>query len=125
MCLAFEQDFLQALSVFANFKFDWPPAVSAMLSAFSLVNFNFELLAPECSVSLNFEAKWYIIQSLPLILLAGIGVVFVGTRTLQWIQQRLFHSLPFGALSTLSLLDVSFGILISGLSVLYFGALPA
>jgi hypothetical protein len=32
--------------------------VRAIFDAFSLVNFNFELLAPECSVSINFEAKW-------------------------------------------------------------------
>ena len=52
------QDFLQVLSMFAGFNFDWPPEVLALFDAFSLVNFNFELLAPECSVSLNFEAKW-------------------------------------------------------------------
>jgi hypothetical protein len=53
-----DQDFLQVLSLFANFGFEWPPAVLAVYNAFSLLNFNFELLAPECSVSLNFEAKW-------------------------------------------------------------------
>ncbi len=46
------------LAMFAGFDFDWPPAVRAIFDAFSLVNFNFELLAPECSVSINFEAKW-------------------------------------------------------------------
>ncbi len=46
------------LSMFSNFGFDWPPAIKALFNIFSLVNFNFELLAPECSVSLNFEAKW-------------------------------------------------------------------
>ena len=39
-----------------------PPAVKAIFNAFSLVNFNFELLAPECSVSINFEAKWCVEQ---------------------------------------------------------------
>ncbi len=46
------------LSMFAAFEFDWPPAIKAIYSAFSLVNLNFELLAPECSVSVNYEAKW-------------------------------------------------------------------
>ncbi len=46
------------LSMFAGFGFDWPPAVKALFNAFSLINFNFELLAPECSVSINFETKW-------------------------------------------------------------------
>ncbi len=35
-----------------------PPAVMAVYNVFSLVNFNFELLAPECSLSLDFETKW-------------------------------------------------------------------
>jgi hypothetical protein len=52
------QDFLQVLSMFAGFDFDWPGPVMAIYNAFSLVNFNFELLAPECSVSINFETKW-------------------------------------------------------------------
>ncbi len=46
------------LAMFAGFDFDWPPAIRALYDLFSLVNFNFELLAPECSVSINFEAKW-------------------------------------------------------------------
>jgi hypothetical protein len=53
-----KQDFVQVLAMFAGFDFDWPPAVRAIFNAFSLVNFNFELLAPECSVSVNFETKW-------------------------------------------------------------------
>ncbi len=52
------QDFLQVLSMFAGFGFDWPPAIRGIYNLFSLLNFNFELLAPECSVSLNFETKW-------------------------------------------------------------------
>ncbi len=57
------QDFLQVLSMFANFGFDWPPAIKGIYNVFSLVNFNFELLAPECSVSVNFEAKWCVPES--------------------------------------------------------------
>jgi hypothetical protein len=46
------------LSMFAGFGFDWPPVIKGIFNAFSLVNFNFDLLAPECSISLNFERKW-------------------------------------------------------------------
>jgi hypothetical protein len=49
---------MQVLSMFLGFNFDWPPAIKGIFNLFSLVNFNFELLAPECSVSINFEAKW-------------------------------------------------------------------
>ena len=109
------------LSMFAGFGFDWPPALTSLYRAMSLVNFNFDLLAPECSVSLNFEQKWYIIQSLPVILLLGISVVVIATRTLQWVRQHCFGRLPFGALSALNLIDVCIGIFISGMFMLYFG----
>jgi hypothetical protein len=62
------QDFVQVLSMFAGFGFDWPPVIKTVFSAFSLVNFNFELLAPECSVSLNYESKWWVVfSSFPVI----------------------------------------------------------
>ncbi len=54
------QDFVQVLSMFARLGFDWPPAIKAIFNVFSLLNFNFELLAPECSLSVNFEAKWFV-----------------------------------------------------------------
>jgi hypothetical protein len=44
--------------MFAGFNFEWPPAIKALYNVFSLVNLNFDLLAPECSLSINFEAKW-------------------------------------------------------------------
>ena len=55
------QDFMQVLSMFANFGFAWPPAITSLFNLLSLVNFNLELLAPECSVSLDFEAKWCVV----------------------------------------------------------------
>ncbi len=65
----------------------------------------------------------YIVQSLPLILFGSVAVVMAGTRTLQCLQSRVFHVLPFGALGALSLTDVCVGILTSGVFMLYFGAL--
>ena len=109
------------LSMFANFDFTWPPALSTLFHAFSLVNFNFDVLAPECSVELNFEEKWYIVQSLPVILFGSVGVVILGTRALQWVQRTLLGRLPFGALSALNLIDVCIGIIVSGMFMLYFG----
>jgi hypothetical protein len=49
------------LSMFAGFGFEWPPAIKAIFNAYSLINFNFELLAPECSVSINYETKWWVV----------------------------------------------------------------
>ncbi len=48
VCLVLGQDFLQVLSIFASFDFEWPPALVKLYSAFSLAGFNLELLAPEC-----------------------------------------------------------------------------
>ncbi len=118
---AWQQDFIQVLSMFSGFGFRWPPEVLDLFSAFSIINFNLELLAPECSVNIAFENKWYVVQSLPLLLLAGIAVVMTVTRTIQWVQQHVFRVLPFGALSQHSLLDSCIGILISGVFMLYFG----
>ena len=107
--------------MFSGFGFKWPSELVALYNAFSLVNFNLELLAPECSVTINYEQKWYVVQLLPIILLGGIVVVMAATRALQLVQQHVFHVLPFGALSKHSLTDVCIGIFISGLFMLYFG----
>lgn len=63
----------------------------------------------------------YIIQSLPLILVLSIALVMAATRLLQFVQSRVFHVLPVGALSSSNLSDICVGILVSGLFMLYFG----
>ena len=52
VCLVLGQDFLQVLSIFASFDFEWPPALVKLYTAFSLAGFNLELLAPECRFEL-------------------------------------------------------------------------
>ncbi len=108
------------LAIFAAFKFDWPPALQQLYEALSLASFNLELLAPECSVSVTFESKWLVTASLPILLLCAVGVVVALTRALQWTQRTVFHVLPFGAASELSMVNVSVGILITGSYYLYF-----
>jgi hypothetical protein len=63
----------------------------------------------------------YVIQSLPLLLLGGVGLALVATRALQFIQSRVFHVVPFGVLTKFSITDVCMGILVSGAFLLYFG----
>ncbi len=48
-------------------------------------------------------------------------LVMALTRLLQQVQARVFHTIPFGALSNLSLLDICAGIFVSGVFMLYFG----
>ena len=114
------QDFLQVLSIFAAFKFEWPPLLVSLYNSISLASFNLELLAPECSIQVNYMDKWLVTQALPLILVLSVGVVLLGTRLLQLIQRKVFKVLPFGAAGELNLVDVCIGILISGSYYLYF-----
>jgi hypothetical protein len=113
------QDFLQILSMFSNMDFEWPAALLALYRVFSLVNFNLELLAPECSFAVNFEQKWFVTQLLPLILGASILLVLAATKVLQWIQRVLFKVLPFGATMDTNLVDICIGIFITGVFHLY------
>jgi hypothetical protein len=55
-------------------------------------------------------------------LLGGVVVALVGTRTLQLLQSKVFHTIPFGALSKFSIVDACVGMLVSGAFMLYFGA---
>lgn len=74
----------------------------------------------ECSLSVAFEAKWYIVEALPIMLAVSIVVVVAGVRVMQVCQRVVFRRLPFGATSDTSLTDVVIGIFITGLFYLYF-----
>lgn len=63
----------------------------------------------------------YIIQSLPLILFTCVGLALVSLKSLQLVQQRVLHVVPFGALSQFNVVDSCLGILVAGLFMLYFG----
>ncbi len=78
------------------------------------------LIMTHGSLSVTFESKWMVTQSLPLILLVAIGVVLVGTRAVQFVQRVVFKVLPFGAASDTSLSDVCIGVMITGSHYLYF-----
>jgi hypothetical protein len=106
--------------MFAGFGFDWPPVIVEIYRALSIFTFNIDLFAPECNISVNFEQKWYFIQALPLVMVASIAAAVVLARLVQWFQQRMLRQLPFGALASMNLLDVCFGIFITGVFMLYF-----
>ena len=86
----------------------------------SLASFNLQLLAPECSITINYEDRWLVTAALPLILVGAVLVVVAATRCLQCVQRNVLHTLPFGATSDTSLTDTCIGILISGNYYLYF-----
>ena len=53
------QDFLQVVSMFSGFQFDWPPLLLDVYKWMSFTNFNLELVAPECNVHVrNFSRSF-------------------------------------------------------------------
>ena len=60
-------DLLQTLSMFKSFAFSWPRVVDVTLSATAASTFNIDLVSPECSISITFVEKWYILQVFPVI----------------------------------------------------------
>ncbi len=64
----------------------------------------------------------YVVQSLPLLLLGGVGLALVGTRVLQLVQSKVFHVIAFGQLTKFNTGDACMGILVSGSFMLYLGA---
>ena len=113
------------MAIFASFKFAWPPELVAVFHSLSLASFNLQLLAPECSISVNYEDRWLVTVALPIILVGAVLVVVVATRCVQYAQRSILRALPFGATSDTSLTDVCIGILISGNYYLYFRRLNA
>jgi hypothetical protein len=93
------QDFLQVVSMFSGFQFDWPPTLLAVYKWLSFTNFNLELVAPECNFRVEFSARWYIVQSLPVVFACSIILVLVVVRTMQCVQRSLLKRLPFGSIS--------------------------
>lgn len=60
-------DFLQTLSMFKSFAFSWPRVVDVTLSATAASTFNIDLVSPQCTISITFVEKWYILQVFPVI----------------------------------------------------------
>jgi hypothetical protein len=77
-------DYFQVVAMFAQTKISWPPAITAMYTWMSAFNLNLELMAPECSFEFDFESKWSLIQSIPLIGFA----IFMTLHWGKWFHKR-------------------------------------
>ena len=77
------QDFLQILSIFASFKFSWPPQLTSVFNTLSLASFNLEFLAPECTVSVHYIDKWLVTAALPIMLALAVLIVLLAVKVLQ------------------------------------------
>ena len=83
-------DFMQVVSIFTSFGFQWPSGLSAIFTAASAATFNDQLLAPECTLQgWTFESKWFAVQLVPaafvfLLVLLWIGKGVVVRREQGW-----------------------------------------
>jgi hypothetical protein len=68
---------VQIIALFAEIPVSWPTSVYGMFQTFGFANFNLDIFAPECSVPLDYWTKWTFKLCLPLIVLAGLGVIFL------------------------------------------------
>jgi hypothetical protein len=68
-------DFFQVLALFAQIGITWPDPIPQIFGYFSFLNFNPEIIAPECTISMPYEAKWYLSMAVPFILFCSIGSV--------------------------------------------------
>ncbi len=78
-------DFVQVIAMFGAFNFHWPPLASGLFSTMSAAAFNLQVLAPDCLAQWTVLQKWFLVQSLPPIVLAACA----GTATVVAIVRRV------------------------------------
>ena len=73
-------DFLQTVAIFAAFDLKWPVQLGQFFDTVSASNMNVQLVAPECSVQLSTRDQFFVVLSLPVVLL-GAHIVTVSAYT--------------------------------------------
>eukprot|EP00026_Physarum_polycephalum_P005285 Phypoly_transcript_05317.p1 GENE.Phypoly_transcript_05317~~Phypoly_transcript_05317.p1 ORF type:complete len:652 (+),score=44.79 Phypoly_transcript_05317:166-1956(+) len=82
-------EFIQVLSIFRTFGASMSPGViNSLLGVISVLNFNFDVFSPECSVSFGYWDKLTFVLCIPLILL----VYVVGLHFSAWLAKKLKYS---------------------------------
>jgi IPT/TIG domain len=80
-------DFLQVMTMFAGFKFQWPPAVRSIFSFAAVFSFNVsEQAAPECTITVTFFQKWLALQLFPAAVIALIVLSYGGAMLAAVVQ---------------------------------------
>ena len=92
-------DYFQVISMFGSAKVSWPPALLNAFSMVSAFNLNLEIIAPECwNIQVSYAEKWFLIQSIPLILGGGFlsvfAIAYFKKRVIQKRTTRLTSHLP-------------------------------
>ncbi len=79
--------------MFAAFNFAWPVSLKGILETASASNLNIQLLAPECSLKLDFTKQWMSVALIPVVVvgsvvIAGCGMVVVWRVRSVWARCR-------------------------------------
>mmetsp|Transcript_25652 Transcript_25652/g.64474 ORF Transcript_25652/g.64474 Transcript_25652/m.64474 type:complete len:678 (+) Transcript_25652:48-2081(+) len=81
--------FLQIMAVMGTYKLSWPAELQQVFSAVSFVNFNLDLLSPQCLTgTYSFFSKWLLNMALPLIYLVGIALLSGVVITYHRLRER-------------------------------------
>ena len=63
-------DYFQIVALFSRARIKWPKMLKEIFRMFSFFNFNIDLAAPECIAVFEYDAKWLIVESVPLAIFA-------------------------------------------------------
>mmetsp|Transcript_58139 Transcript_58139/g.160973 ORF Transcript_58139/g.160973 Transcript_58139/m.160973 type:complete len:575 (+) Transcript_58139:1-1725(+) len=64
-------DYFQVLAIFGSTKVEWPETVTTIYSYLAAFNFDIGITAPECTFTISYASKWYIVTSVPILIFMG------------------------------------------------------
>ncbi|KAA0148714.1 hypothetical protein FNF29_06496 [Cafeteria roenbergensis] len=68
-------DMMQILSVFAALDLSWPVEIRTVWTTVSMTTFSIQILAPECSVKLEYADKFFAVAAIPPVLAGGCVLI--------------------------------------------------
>jgi hypothetical protein len=70
-------DFIQTTALYVGFPLLWPKTLFDMFSVFSVLNFNYDLAFPGCTVKLSWYNSWIMTLVSPIIILSVFPFLYV------------------------------------------------
>ena len=68
-------DYFQIVAMFSRARIKWPKALKELFRLFSFFNFNVDLAAPECIAVFEYDAKWMLVEGVPLVIFFIMSIV--------------------------------------------------
>eukprot|EP01048_Picozoa_sp_COSAG05_P004630 COSAG05_NODE_257_length_12748_cov_68.067120_1_plen_1550_part_10 len=79
--LSIALDWAQTITIISSFSLEWPHNLRSLLSSISLVMFNTEYFAPECSFKSDYWGNWGLRLTLPFLITMLFLAIFFYLRT--------------------------------------------